>query len=118
MRLLALVAVLLVVAAPARAGAAGSSRTGVLHGAVTRGAACTPGGPPCGQPVPGIKIVFLSHGRPVAHTTTIGDGTYRIRLRAGRYGIRLPGHTHVQPSHAQVVRGQVTRLDIAFDALT
>lgn len=119
-RLLAVVALVVVFAASASAGAASrSSRTGVLHGTVTHGPACSPGQlHPCSEPIPGVEIVFRHGSRLVAHTTTTADGTYRIRLHAGRYGIHLPGHSHSQPTHARVFSGQVTRLNIAIDALT
>lgn len=68
--------------------------------------------------MPGVKIVFLRLGNPVARTTTGADGRYRIRLRAGGYGIKLPGRTQWKPSHARVLRGQTTRVNIAIDSLT
>jgi hypothetical protein len=86
---------------------------------VTRGPACSPGTPqPCTEPIPGVKIVFLRHGQPAGQTTTTDAGTYRIRLQAGLYGIRLPGRDQWQPTQARVQRGQTTRINIAIDALT
>jgi Carboxypeptidase regulatory-like domain len=117
-RLLALIA-LLAFAVPTVAGATGRSRhTGVLHGVVTRGPACTPGIPqPCTDPIPDVKIVFLRQSQPVGQTTTTDAGTYRIRLQAGRYGIRLPGRDQWQPTQVRVLRGRTARLNIAIDAL-
>jgi hypothetical protein len=91
--------------------------TGVLHGVVTRGPitpVCSTA-QPCYAPVPGAKIVFLRNGRPVAHTTTRGDGSYRIRLAGGRYGIRLPGYRRWTPLRVLVQRGRAKRLDISID---
>jgi hypothetical protein len=118
-RFLALIA-LLAFATPMVAGAAiQSSRTGVLHGVVTRGPACSPGSSqPCTDPIPGIKIVFLRHGYPVGRTTTTDAGTYRIRLQAGRYGIQLPGRNQWQPTQVRVLRGRTASLNIAIDALS
>jgi hypothetical protein len=118
MRVIALVAVVFVLAVPAYAGTA-VARTGVLHGVVTRGLACSSGREsPCGEPVPGVTIVFLRHGHSVAKTTSAADGTYRIRLRGMRYGIRVRGHAHSTPGTVRVWRGRVTRVDIAIDTPT
>jgi hypothetical protein len=65
--------------------------------------------------VPGARIVFLRNGRPVAHTTTRANGTYRIRLAAGRYAIRVRSGRRWTPTHVRVRRGRTTRLDIAID---
>jgi hypothetical protein len=96
------------------------SRTGVLHGVVTRGPACPPGSAiPCGSPAAGVTIVFVRNGHPVAHTTSAADGTYRIRLRGGmRYGITARGYTHSTPDMIRVRRGHVTRVDIAIGTLS
>jgi len=115
----ALAALVFVLAVPAYAGAA-LPRTGVLHGLVTRGPACSPGSAsPCGEPVAGVTIVFLGHGHSVAHTTSAADGTYRIRLRGGmRYGITVRDHDHSTPGTVRVRRGRVTQVDIAIDTLS
>ena len=110
-------ALLVAFAAPASA-AVLSNRTGVLHGTVTHGPACSPAQPPCGEPVPGVKIVFLRHGQPVAQTTTTNVGTYRIRLHAGSYGVRLPGQNQWKPTQVRVLRGTTTRVNITIDSLT
>jgi hypothetical protein len=114
----ALVALVVALAVPVYADAT-VSRTGVLHGVVTRGPACPPGGAiPCGSPVAGVTIVFVRNGHAVAHTTSAADGTYRIRLRGGmRYGITVRGHIHSTPGMARVRRGHVTRVDISIGTL-
>ena len=115
----ALIALVSVLAVPVYAGAA-VSRTGVLHGMVTRGPGCSPGNTsPCGEPVAGVTIDFVRHGHSVAHATSAADGTYRIRLRGGRtYGITVHGHDHSTPGTVRVRRGRVTRVDIAIDTLS
>jgi len=117
-RLLTLIAVLAFVTSGVAGAAANSRHTGVLHGVVTRGPGCSPGTTqPCADPIAGVNIVFLQHGRAAGQTTTTDAGTYRIRLHAGRYGIRVPGRSEWQPNSVLVMRGQVTRINIEIDAL-
>lgn len=119
MKLLAFLALLLALSVTPTAAATTRSRhSGVLYGVVTRGPACSGQHEPCGEPVPGVKVVFHRVGHPAAQTTTAADGRYRIRLHAGRYGIQLPGRTKWSPNQARVVRGQRTRVNIAIDSLT
>jgi hypothetical protein len=119
MRLFALLALLLALAGSASAStAAGIGHSGVLKGIVTRGPACSKTQlHPCSAPIPGVEIVFLRHGNPVARTTTDASGTYQMRLHAGRYGIQLPGRERSLPTHVRVRRTLVTRVNIAFDVL-
>lgn len=118
MKLLALVALLLALSVTPTADATSRSRhSGVLYGLVTRGPACTGQPAPCGEPVPGVKIVFLRLGHPVGQATTTNAGTYRVRLRAGNYGIRLPGRSQWEPTRTRVWPGRMTRINIAIDAL-
>jgi hypothetical protein len=114
-RFAALIGLTLALAATANAGTAHPRQTGVLQGAVTRSPTCAKE-QPCTS-VPGVKLVFYRHGHPVAQTTSTEAGAYRIRLRAGRYGIRIPGRASVQPSRVRVLRGQVTRVNIEIGPL-
>lgn len=119
MKVLGLVALLLALGVTPAADATSRSRhRGVLYGVVTRGPACSGQLQPCGEPIPGVKIVFRRLGQPAAQATTNADGRYRIRLHAGRYRIQLPGRTQWQPSHARVLWGQTTRINIAIGLLT
>jgi hypothetical protein len=96
---------------------AGRTPTGVVRGTVTRGPitpVCSTA-QPCDAPAAGTKITFLRNGRPVAHVTTRVDGSYRIRLAGGRYGIRVRGAFRWTPTRVLVRRGRVTHLDIAID---
>jgi hypothetical protein len=110
---LLLVLVALGFAAPAAA----RPPMGIVRGTVTRGP-LTPicsDAQPCYGPAVGVRLVFLRDGRPVAHTTARDDGAYRIRLTAGRYGIRVRGWRRWTPTHVRVRRGRVTHLDVAID---
>lgn len=120
MRHVAVVALLFALAAPAGAVAASrQSQTGVIQGIVTRGPSCSKQQlHPCSPPLPDVRIVFLRQGHVVAETSTNADGTYRIRLHAGLYAIRLPGRDRWQPTRVDVLGGRVTRVDIAIDSLT
>ena len=97
--------------------AAARTPTGVVRGTVRRGP-ITPtcsDAQPCYAPAAGVKLVFLRNGRPIAHTTTGADGSYRIRLAAGRYAILVHGWRRWTPTHALVRRARVTHLDVAID---
>jgi hypothetical protein len=99
------------------AASAARTPTSVVRGTVTRGPitpVCSTA-QPCDAPAAGAKIIFLRNGRPIAHTTTRVDGSYRIRLAGGRYGIRVRGAFRWTPTRVLVRRGRVTRLDIAID---
>jgi len=50
-----------------------------------------------------------------ARTRTRADGTYRIRLAAGRYTIRVGGGRRWSPPAALVRRGRTARVDISID---
>jgi len=114
-RFAALIGLMLALAATANAGTAHPRQTGVLQGAVTRSPTCAKE-QPC-TVLPGVELVFYRHGRPVARTTSTDAGAYRIRLRAGRYGIRIPGRATVLTSRVRVLRGQVTRVNIELGPL-
>lgn len=118
MRLAALLALVLVFAAPSCASAANrASGTGILRGTVTRGPltpVCSTA-QPCYAPAVGVKLVFFRHGRAVGHTKTRAGGHYRIRLAAGRYAIRVRSGLSWKPRHVRVRSGRVTRLHIAID---
>lgn len=91
--------------------------TGIVRGTVTRGPV-TPicsDAQPCSVPASGVMIVFLRGGRAIARATTRADGSYRLRLAAGRYAIRLRGWRHWTRTHLLVRGGRVTRLDVAID---
>jgi hypothetical protein len=110
-------ALLLVLALGFATPAAARTPTGIVRGTVTRGPV-TPicsDAQACYVPAAGVRLVFLRNGRPIAHTTTRTDGSYRIHLATGRYGIRVRGWRHWTPTHLLVRRAHVTHLDIAID---
>jgi hypothetical protein len=91
------------------AGAAGASTVPCgLRGTVyvMSGGACLDdcsGKKPLGE----TTLVFSSAGRVTARTVTRADGTFRVRLAPGAYGVRLGGGLamHISPSRASVTRG-------------
>jgi len=117
-RSLALLALALLLAAPAAAaGGQGGRKTGVLRGIVTRGPVaplCTPA-LACREPARDVTLVFLRDERAVARTTTGAGGVYRVVLAAGRYRIRVPGAWRWAPTRALVRAGHGSRLDVAID---
>ena len=70
---------------------------------------------PCYLPAARTAIAFLRNGRVAARTRTRADGTYRIRLAAGRYTIRVGGGRRWSPPAALVRRGRTARVDISID---
>jgi hypothetical protein len=109
------------VAAAACGAATGSAQrpaTG-LHGLVTRGplSPVCGTGRPCEGPAPDLRLVFSQDGVDAGSTTTRADGTYRIRLRAGTYSVRVgePRRTSTKPSTATVPRHGFRRVNFFVD---
>jgi hypothetical protein len=109
-RLLASVAVLLVLV-PAASGAADSG----LYGRVMRGPV-TPVchvGRPCAVPASRVKLAFLQGSAVKGQVTTGPDGTYRIALPPGTYTVRGP--PRLSPLSAVVPTGRWQQLSFAID---
>jgi hypothetical protein len=72
---------------------------------------------PCDAPAPGVTLVFSRAGRELGRTTTHKDGTYRIRLAPGVYGVRRAVRTArpVEPDTARVPIGRYARVDFSID---
>jgi hypothetical protein len=103
------------------AGAAASGQVSGLHGVVMRGPTkpvCREGDP-CEEPARGILLRFTRAGSVVARVRTSENGTYRVRLRPGTYGVStLPARrvgTGLTPKIARVPRGRVGRRDFHLD---
>lgn len=92
-----------------------------LRGVVMRGPVkpiCEDGNS-CDRPAAGLLLVFKHDGRTAARTTTRADGTYSVRLRAGRYGVSpVPAPrigTGLTPRWVRVPTGRVARIDFHLD---
>ena len=75
-------------------------------------------GEPCTRPAARVMLVFLRRGRVVARTRTGADGSYRIRLKPGSYGVR-PAHPlrprELTPSRVAVSSGRYRRVVFRLD---
>ena len=90
-----------------------------LYGQVRRGPiapVCT-AEQPCDEPAVGVTLVFSRAGRELARTTTRADGTYRVRLAPGLYGVSRARRTArpVEPVTARVPIGGYARVDFSID---
>ena len=75
-------------------------------------------GVPCDEPAANVVLVFTQSGRVVARTTTGRNGTYRLALRPGRYGVRTTTRTlgsGLSPRVVLVPRHRVARVDFDID---
>ena len=111
------VALLALAALPAAAGTGAKSG---LRGSVTLYPAspvCIEG-EPCSKPAAHTLIVFKRNGRVVARVETRADGTYRVILPSGRYGVVAPKYrrgTGVTPRTVLVATGRIARIDLEID---
>lgn len=72
-------------------------------------------GMPCTKPARGVKLAFLRNGRRVASTITGARGHYRIKLRHGRYAVRV-GPRAARPATVTVPSGRFARRNFVYDA--
>jgi hypothetical protein len=75
-------------------------------------------GDPCGKPAAHKLLVFRRDGRVVARVETRADGTYRVMLAPGRYGVAAPQYRRgvgVTPPTVLVRRAKITRIDLEID---
>jgi hypothetical protein len=119
-----MLALLLVTAATAAAGASAAVAPSGLHGVVMRG----PISPvcrddvPCDAPAPGVSLTFVRAG---VSRTTLSDakGRYRIMLPAGIYALRPTTSPHtitrqlgrMTPEKVRVRVGHSDRIDFMID---
>lgn len=92
------------------AGASTVSSSSGLKGVVyaAGGGACLDNGCSGRRPVPGLTLVFSAAGRASVTTSTRDDGSFRVRLAPGTYGVRPVGPRatrHLSPTRATVTRG-------------
>jgi hypothetical protein len=111
----------LVVALAAVPGVAnGRTPASGLHGIVVRGpiAPVCRVGLPCSRPAVGVTLVFSRGGRVRARAVTAKDGSYRITLAPGIYGVRALRTSPLRPldpARVTVERDRNRRLDFALD---
>jgi hypothetical protein len=78
-------------------------------------------GQSCGKPAAHTLLVFRRNGQVAARVTTRLDGTYRVLLASGKYGVVAPRYrvgTGVSPRTVLVREGRITRIDLEIDAGT
>jgi hypothetical protein len=107
----------LVVVAGAQATLARGTLTGVvMRGPVTPVCAIEQ---PCSEPAKNVTLLFSRNEQVVGRVATDDQGRYRLRLRAGRYSVRLPGSSalgrKLEPNRVRVVAARRTNIDFFID---
>jgi hypothetical protein len=102
-------------------GAGATTRPSGLYGVVTRGP-ITPtcvADLPCDAPAKGVTLLFSRNDRVVSRVVTDAAGRYRLRLPAGLYTVRRPAapiiDRRLDPDHARVRSGKISRVDFSID---
>jgi hypothetical protein len=74
-------------------------------------------GVPCSRPAAGLVLAFRRGGSDRAHVTTAKDGTYRVMLAPGTYGVRVthPATRPVKPATVTVDAGWIKRVSFYID---
>jgi hypothetical protein len=101
--------------AAASAGTPGGLRGKVL---IEPGFPVCRAGEPCTRPASHVWLVFSRGGRPVKRTRTGDDGSYRVTLAAGAYGVSSPGPglmRELEPDRVVVPRGLFRRVVFKLD---
>jgi hypothetical protein len=72
---------------------------------------------PCMRPAAGAVLAFTQGDLVRKRVATAADGTYRVLLRPGRYGIRVtrPATHRVSPIQVRVDAGQIRRVNVYID---
>jgi hypothetical protein len=73
---------------------------------------------PCLHPASGVVLAFSQAGVVRARATTAADGSYRVRLAPGSYGVRVTrpsGVRRVNPATVTLSAGQVKRVTFYLD---
>jgi hypothetical protein len=105
--------------ASAFAGTADSRNASGLRGVVMRG----PTTPvcyddSCEAPAKGLVLQFRRNGQIKAQVKTGRSGSYRVRLRPGRYAVTTPAlqpRQRLTPQLVRVPRGRVGHVDLHLD---
>ena len=70
------------------------------------------------RPAAGVVLAFTRAGMVRARATTAPDGSYRVKLAAGHYGVRVTrpfGVHRLNPSAVSVAAGQDKRVTFYVD---
>lgn len=100
--------------------AAGGTRSAILHGTVLLAPAtpvCMPR-IPCMRPAAGVVLAFSRSGSVRARATTGADGSYRVALAPGTYGVRVvrpAGVRRLTPTAVRMSASQVKRVTFYLD---
>lgn len=73
---------------------------------------------PCEEPAPGVVLRFRQGDNLVARVTTGSAGSYRVKLRPGRYAVTTPNRRPgigLTPRFVRVPTGRVGRVDFHID---
>jgi hypothetical protein len=105
--------------ASAFAGAAGSRDAAGLRGVVMRG----PTTPvcyddSCEAPAKGLVLEFRRNGQIKAQVKTGQSGSYRVKLRPGKYAVTTPAlrpYQRLTPQVVRVPRGRIAHVDLHLD---
>jgi hypothetical protein len=101
--------------------AAGGTRSAVLRGNVLVAPAepvCMPR-VPCMRPAAGVVLAFSRGGIVRARATTAADGSYRVALAAGTYGVRVvrpAGVRRLNPASVRLSAGEIRRVTFYLDS--
>ena len=99
-------------------GGAGAATTDSgLYGVVKRGPTrpvCGVG-PPCTAPAAGAVLVFWRRGHALSRTRVHRNGSYRIALQSGSYGVSTIPRAVIMPSRVLVPSDRFRHVDFAID---
>src|SRR5689334_8795966 len=105
------------------AGAQATPSRGTLSGVVSRGpiAPVCVAEQPCDGPAANVRLVFVRQGTIAGRAVTNSAGRYRVSLEAGSYvvrraTVRVAFDRKLQPNHARVYAGRVTRVNFSIDS--
>jgi Carboxypeptidase regulatory-like domain len=101
--------------------AAAAKRSGVLSGFVLSAPATPVCMPlvPCVRPAPGVVLTFRRADVVRARVTTGANGSYRVRLVAGTYAVKVTrpvGAGMLRPTSVTISVGQVKRVTFYLDS--
>jgi hypothetical protein len=74
---------------------------------------------PCMRPAAGVVLAFSRGGIVRARATTAADGSYRVALAAGTYGVRVvrpAGVRRLNPASVRLSAGEIRRVTFYLDS--